>query len=278
MNETLNYIESYFENGLTAAERTLFERRITDDAAFAGEVAFYLQARQVLRQELVQQKEKSWKAVSAEENTGKDSKVIPISSMQMPSQKPSQQRAETPGEKLVVPMKRPSLVRRITAVAAAVVIMGGVSISLIFNSTNSLQRQAGEMVKEEMAQIGGEMGDTEANAMVRGIEAYNTADYTTAATIFDSLHAASPDNLELLEYSGQAALQLNHYDTAISRFKQLATHTEIRNNPGTLYEALAVIQRKQEGYKEEARRLLNIVVQEKQKGWPDAAKLLKIMK
>lgn len=252
MNETLTYIESYFDNSLAGEERIQFEQRINSDATFAGEVAFYLQARQVLRQELLQQKNESWKQ--------------------------TEQAVANKTEAPVVKMKPPSFVRRAIAIAAGVVLTAGISIALILNSSNDLQRLADEMIKEDMAQIGGEMGNTENNTNIRAIEAFNTADYTIASKIFDSLQAVQPNNLEALEYSGNTALLLENYDTAISRFHKLATHTELHSNPGKMYEALAIIKSKRDGYKDQARALLNEVVNKKLEGWMKANELLQKLK
>ncbi|MEJ7680066.1 MAG: hypothetical protein WKG06_19840 [Segetibacter sp.] len=56
MSETLEYIEAYFEKGLSNAERQLFEERCVDDENFAKEVAFYVMSREAIREELTEQK------------------------------------------------------------------------------------------------------------------------------------------------------------------------------------------------------------------------------
>ena len=113
MNETLNYIESYFENGLTAEERKQFEQRISADATFAGEVAFYIQARQVLRQQLLEQKERSWKGFSAAEAT-----LMPVMEAVEKNRKDIPFLATTSAP--VVPIKKATLVKRWLAVAAGI--------------------------------------------------------------------------------------------------------------------------------------------------------------
>ena len=60
MSETLDYIESYFTGRLTDTERQQFEDRCVHDQAFAEEVAFYIQTRATLKEELLSQKRAIW--------------------------------------------------------------------------------------------------------------------------------------------------------------------------------------------------------------------------
>jgi hypothetical protein len=60
MPGTIEYIESYFQQTLSNEERLAFETRCETDESFAKEVAFYITARQALREELLAQKQQQW--------------------------------------------------------------------------------------------------------------------------------------------------------------------------------------------------------------------------
>ena len=62
MSETLDYIESYFTGRLADPERQQFEDRCVHDQAFAEEVAFYIQTRATLKEELLKAKKTAWSA------------------------------------------------------------------------------------------------------------------------------------------------------------------------------------------------------------------------
>jgi tetratricopeptide (TPR) repeat protein len=60
MTEPFDYIESYFTGRCTDTERQQFEDRCVHDQAFAEEVAFYIQTRATLKEELLSQKRAIW--------------------------------------------------------------------------------------------------------------------------------------------------------------------------------------------------------------------------
>ena len=61
MPGTMEYIESYFQQTLNSEERAAFEARCERDEEFAKDVAFYITARQAIREELLGQKVNEWK-------------------------------------------------------------------------------------------------------------------------------------------------------------------------------------------------------------------------
>ncbi len=67
MPGTIEYIESYFQQTLSDEEKAAFEARCGTDEMFAKEVAFYITTRQLLREELLVQKQKQWKEQDLEE-------------------------------------------------------------------------------------------------------------------------------------------------------------------------------------------------------------------
>ncbi len=61
MSETLEYIEAYFEKGLSNAEAQSFEERCVQDEDFAKEVAFYIMSREAINEKLSEQKKQQWR-------------------------------------------------------------------------------------------------------------------------------------------------------------------------------------------------------------------------
>ncbi len=249
MNETLDYIESYFENGLTAEERMRFEQRISTDTSFANEVAFYIQARQALRNELVQDKEKSWQSVPAVAP-----KLAPV-----------------------IPIKKPSPLRRWMAVAAGVVVVLGISIAFLLSNTNSAVQLAKSYSDSAFEQLSLTM-DASRDSLQQGIAAYNAGKWDEAEKLFDGIYTAHPDTLEALRLSGIVSFKKKNYDKAISRFHELATHQELFFNPGLFYQGITLLIRNSKGDKEQARLLLQQVVNGNLDGSKEANKMLQELK
>src|SRR5688572_21776111 len=60
MNDTLEYIDQYFTGQLSAPEKTAFEEKCESDPGFAEDVAFYIQVRSGLKNELYEEKKKQF--------------------------------------------------------------------------------------------------------------------------------------------------------------------------------------------------------------------------
>ena len=229
MNETLNDIESYFNDTLNAEDRMQFEQRITSDINFAQEVAFYLQARQALRQELLQEKQKSWAAE-------------PVSTQPAP----------------IVGIKKASTVKRWLA-AASVIIVLGVSLMLLLNPSNGAQKLATSYV--ESPDMYSNTMNASQDSLQQGIAALKMDSLDKAEKIFTLYYAAHPDTLDALKFNGIVSLRQKNYDKAIVLFSQLAAIPQYENE-GPFYQATAQLLRNGKGDKEKASILLNQVVNE----------------
>jgi anti-sigma factor RsiW len=75
-----DYIEAYFSGALSPEERKEFEKRIEMDKNFAEEVAFYLSAKQVLKEELIKEK-KDWFRQLADQNPDLEKKPAQVRTM-----------------------------------------------------------------------------------------------------------------------------------------------------------------------------------------------------
>ena len=56
MSDTINNIDNYFNNLLSAEEKAVFEKKCETDNDFANEVALYVISRDTVRNELLEQK------------------------------------------------------------------------------------------------------------------------------------------------------------------------------------------------------------------------------
>jgi tetratricopeptide (TPR) repeat protein len=239
MSETLEYIDNYFNGGLTAEEKKIFEDRCEADPAFAEDIAFYIQARAGLKQELHEQKrrqfEDQFKLLSASGRSGSRGivrKLFPYAA----------------------------------AVAAACVI---IFFGWQFFKPASSQELADNYINENMKVLSVSMGSSK-DSLAIGIAAYNNKNYKEAESIFSSL-ASQYDNAEAIKNLGILYLVTGDYDRAIAQFDKLSKDQQLFANPGVFYEALALIKRDREGDKAKAKTLLEEVVSQDLPGKNEAA-------
>src|SRR5215216_5946522 len=70
MSETLEYIDKYFNGELSAPEKSAFEERCESDPVFAEDIAFYIQVRAGLKDEVREQKKKEFGEMFRELSSG----------------------------------------------------------------------------------------------------------------------------------------------------------------------------------------------------------------
>jgi tetratricopeptide (TPR) repeat protein len=245
MNNTLEYIESYFQQRLNEEERRSFETKCEQDEAFAEEVAFYITARQALREELLQQKEAQWK----EEN---------VSEEDIPE---------------IAPAKR-SIFRSWLPYAAAACLVLAASVYL-FEATISPQKFANNYVTKNYSQLSQTMDGDLKDSLQRGIASYNNKEYDKALQMFEGIEKQDPGNSDAKKYAGLAYLQMKNYDKALEQFSDLANMKDLFSNSGDFLKAITLLERNKPRDKEEAQTLLQKVVNENEDGSNDAKELLK---
>lgn len=242
MSGILAYIEAYFEDQLSENDRKLFEERCTSDEAFASDVAFYVSARQALKNELLNEKELQWKKTgNVKQLHGAEPKSI----------------------------KRNLWVRY--AVAASVILI----VSLFFLlGQPSPQQLALNYVDAEYDHLSQTMGGLE-DTLELGKNAYNKNDYSKASMLFEGLAMNHPENAEAKQFAGIAYLRQKNYSKAISLFDSLAAMRGLYNNPGLFLKATALMLRNTNDDAAAAKRLLEQIVKENLDGSEEAAKWLK---
>lgn len=247
MSETLEYIEAYFEKGLSNLERQLFEERCVNDEDFAKEVAFYIVSRQAMREELLDKKKQQWREY--------ENDLI-----------------ET-----AAPASRP--VRKISfrnwlPYAAAACILLAVALVYFFTSSDTPQRFAENYIKNNYSQLSQNM-DASTNSLQQGIAAYNKKDYDKALLLFQNVYDTHPDNSDAKKYLGLVYLVRKDYDKALVHFDELAQKKGLFSNPGLFLKALTLLERNKGSDKDAAKRLLEQVVVDKLEHSKEAEELLR---
>lgn len=243
MPGTMEYIESYFQQTLSDEEKAAFEARCGTDEMFAKEVAFYITTRQLLREELLVQKQKQWKEQDLEEE-------------------------ETP----VVSIKRKTSFIGWVSYAAAACLLLAVSVFL-FETQNSPGKLAANYIKTEYTTLSQEMS-ANTDSITLGLEAYNNKEYDKALGLLEGVEQRDPTNSDVKKYTGLAYLQKEDYDNAVQQFDELA-NMNLHSNPGHFLKAMALLERNKPGDKEEAKTLLQKVVNENEEHSKEAAEWLK---
>lgn len=238
MSETLEYIDSYFTEKLTASEKAAFESRCEMDTEFAEEVAFYISALGSLKDELNVQKKKEFDALYKE-----------LSS------------AKTEASKGTLRKIFPYIA---TAAAACLLIFIGLQL---FLNNGSSKQLADKYISDNLQQLSITMG-SQKDSLQSGIAAFNDKNYKEAEKIFKPL--AANQNAEAIKNLGSLYLITGDYDKAITQFEMLANQKNLYVNPGLFYEAVTLMKRDQKGDEEKAKSLLEEVIRKDLPGRKEA--------
>ena len=230
MENYLDYIDAYFTGDLNPEERKQFEKRIEEDRNFAEEVAFYLSARQVLK-ENVQAEKKEWFRQLASGNSAS-----------------SESRVPAPVRKIWV--------YRLTAAASVVGILF-LSWYLFLQKPTAPDRLADRYIKSDLETLSVKMGSTD--SIQEGLRLYNKKQYDSALYQFRLIIQRDTANEVAKKYAGIVSLKLGNYDKALEYFQELERYV-LYANPGLFYQALTLLKRNQPGDKEQAKQFLKEVV------------------
>ncbi len=240
MNDTLPYIEAYFEKSLPEEERKIFEQRCLTDENFAGDVAFYITSREGLRQVLLEQKRQAW--TEAETIAAATTiKQAPVKRM---------------GVKAWLPY----------AVAASLVVA---VLAYFLYPSSSPQQLADKYIQQNLTVISHTM-DGATDSLQMGISAYNDGNYNDALLLFQKIATAHPNNADAEDYAGRSYLMKKDYDNAIDQFDRLAKR-KLVSNYGPFLKAVSLLKRNKALDKADAKALLERVRDEKLEGSKEAA-------
>jgi tetratricopeptide (TPR) repeat protein len=238
----LEYIESYFKDVHSDAEKQQFERKIIEDPSFAEDVAFYISANGVIQQELHAEKKKRFRDLLDEQ------KVIPVRA----------------------PVRN---LWRYMAAASVIFVVFLLSWFLFVDKT-SPQQLADKYVQQNLQTLSVSMGSSQ-DSLQAGINLFNLKNLTAASTIFETLAKNDPSNRDAEKYAGVVFLRLKDYDKALQYFSMLEADTTLFSNPGKFYKAITLMERNKKDDRQAAKVLLQQVIAEDMEGSSEAAKWMK---
>ncbi|UFH57296.1 tetratricopeptide repeat protein [Spirosoma sp. KNUC1025] len=244
MKTDLETIENYLAGKLSPVERTQFESVLNTDPEVADAVAFYLLTRQAA-QDQVRERE--------------------------------QRRAELDELRTQnIPVRSPRSVPMSWAAAASVILLLGLGW-LFFRPTDSAvvaDRLVDEYVTEHFMELPTTMGGEGVDSLTIGAEQFNKGKLAEAEALFERIATRQPENENALKYAGIVSLRQGNYDKAITFFHRLSQQTDLVANPGTFYEALALLKRGQPLDKSQAKKLLEDVINKNLDGKQEAERLI----
>lgn len=242
MND-LETIENYVTGKLSADERTRFETALRTDPAVADALAFYVLAKHTAKTDAHAQRKAELDALRRQ----------PIRSQ------------------WAAPMQ--------WVAAASVILLLGLGWLFLRDSGNSADANqlASAYITKNFDQLPATMGGGTTDSLMQGIGLYNDKKFAEAEAIFEDILTQQPDNDRALKFAGIVALRQKKYDVAIDRFHRLSQRTDLAYNSGTFLEAIALLQRNQPMDKEQAKKLLEDVINRNLEGKDQAERLIDLL-
>ncbi|MEO6328210.1 MAG: tetratricopeptide repeat protein [Ginsengibacter sp.] len=244
MNETLEFIEAYFEKKLNNSQKEIFEQRCAKDENFAKEVAFYITSREAIRQTLLEQKKQLWTEIEHDTHKSKSNNT---------------------------PIVKKINFQKWLPYAAAACLLISVAVYFLYRSETP-QQLANNYVKQTLTQISQTM-DGSKDSLQKGISFYNTKQYDSALQLFKNIYNTHPDNSDAKEYIGLVYLIKKDYENALMHFDELA-NKKLFSNAGVFLKAVTLLQRNEKGDKEAAKKLLQRVKDQQLEGKKEAEEWL----
>ncbi|TDB63786.1 tetratricopeptide repeat protein [Arundinibacter roseus] len=231
-------IEPYFNKELSSAEQSIFEQDLRQNQTLAEEVAFYLQTRQLIRQELLAERHAVW-----------------------------QELAQRPQPRPIRP------IWTLAAVAALLVIALGLGWNWLRPTSPTAQALAQTYIEQQLTSLPVLM-DAGTDSLQKAIDSYNQGEFEKAGLLAQALLQQQPASAEALNLAGLSALRLQRYEQAIVHFEKLAQQKDLYANPGTFHVALALLIRNEPLDKKQAESLLKEVISKNLEGKEQAEKWL----
>lgn len=239
----VEYIDRFISGELSPEECRQFEQTILQDAAFAEEVAFYLNAKQAARLAMLEEKKNRFREIY------------------------EQQKKNT---RIRLPVKKLWQY----AVAAAVT-LGLIAGAWFYFSAPRLPVQlADEYIETHINKLSVLMTSHE-DSLQKAKILYNEGKFTAAYEQLQAIIQADSTNTKAKELAGIVSLRLHNYDKALVYFKDLESYT-LFSNPGKFYHALTLLKRNQPGDVDAAKQLLQQVVAEELAEQETAREWLKV--
>lgn len=226
--DTLIYIDNYFTGKPSDTAKEEFQKRIISNPEFAEEVSFYLSAKQI-----------------GTANSNERFREL---------------YAELKRDNAIAD-ERPVILRKLWPflAAAAVITVIVIGWAIFFRPVSSVNL-ADKYIRENFQSLGVTMGGAE-DSLQMGLRLYNDGKLKESLNQFENILKTDTSSSEAKKYAGIVYLRISDYDKAIRYFTELSTYTQLYANPGKFYHALTLLKRDRPGDKQEAKNLLEQVVQ-----------------
>ena len=239
MTDNLKNIDDFSRGELSAEDLRLFDQRVIDDPAFAGDVAFYLGAVSAIRSDVNEERKARFRKLYEQDKNQQ--------------QKPA---------KVLMPY------------LAAAAVIGLISIVIfLFYPVSSPDKLASKYIDENLSVLGVSMGGSQ-DSVQTALRYYNEGKMENALAIFEQLETTYPADNKMKEYAGIVSLRLAEYDKALKHFRELEALNNLYANPGKFYVALTLLKRNGPGDLTEAKTKLQQVTEQGLEHDGDARKLL----
>lgn len=242
MTTPLDLIDDYFTGNLSDEEKATFEKKLQAEPDFADEVALYLSAFAISREDADQEKKQRFRELYVEREMAKTTPVVQFRWL-----KP--------------------------AMAAAAVLLVALLVWTFFLKTPTTTQMADRYINSELKAFPLQMGPN--NNLQEAKELYNNGKYSEALTKLEAILNEKPDDPEIIKLAGIVSLRLDNYDKALGYFKWLADQPGMFDNPGEFYQALTLLKRDLPGDDQNAKILLQDIVEKNLSGKEEAQKWLK---
>ena len=240
--DSLEYIDNYFRGLLTEEERLALERRVLSDPAFAEDLAFYINAGSLVKEEVLAEKRARFKTLYDQH-----------------------QRTTA---------RRPP-VRRLWAYgAAAAVLVMVAGLWWIFTRNAGPEKLANRYIDRQLTNLPVKMSSVQ-DSLQMAVSLYNEERFTEALKKLQDILQKDPGLIQAKNYTGLVYLRLKEYDKALEYFQQSAKDTTLYSNPALFFESLTLMKRDHPGDAVMARQLLQEVVDRNLDKKEDALQMLK---
>ena len=240
--DSLEYIDNYFRGLLTEEERSEFDKRILSDPAFAEDLAFYINAGNLVKAQVAAEKTARFRALYDQHRLTK---------------------------------ARPSPVIRLwpfAAAAAVLIVVAG--LWWIFARPAGPEKLANTYIDRQLANLPVKMSSVQ-DSLEKAVSLYNEGRLEEALERFRQILQKDPDLVQAKNYAGIVYLRIKEYDKALDYFQQSAKDTTLYSNPAVFYESLTLMKRNRPGDASKARQLLQVVVDHNLDKKEDATEMLK---
>ena len=240
--DSLDYIDNYFKGQLNDDEIREFELRIEQDPVFAQDVAFYVSATGMLKQEAEMITQERFK--------------------ELESQQPVKMR-QSPVRKMVYWM------------AAAAVSIGLIFRMFLFTPTST--KMVDNYIANELTfETHVKMSIAQEDSFRLAEKLFLAKRFSDALLICDALARSYPEKDEFILNAGIIALKAGNIEKAITYFESYEQKKRYADQ-GRFYYAAALMKRNRAGDREKAKEMLEDIVESKENKHEIAAEWLKKM-